>query len=73
MWALCGSVPLVSRDIKPGDRVRIVVDLAAGTEGVVLGPWTSLFGRSGIQLWRVQSRDLVGLRVIRADYLEVLP
>lgn len=51
----------------PGVRVRITCGLAAGVEGVVLGPW---FTKRHVQEWRIKTDDLVGHRVIREDYLE---
>lgn len=51
--------------------MRITAGLAAGVEGVVVDRWTSLFG--GVTQWVVASDDLVGRRVVRADYLEICP
>jgi len=56
--------------VKEGVRVRIRYGLAAGIEAVVIGRWHS-FGK--VPAWRVRSDDLVRDRVLREDFLEVLP
>ena len=57
--------------LAPGVRVRVTCGLAQGVEAVVIDRWHSLFGK--IRQWRIRSNDLVRDRVIREDYLEVLP
>lgn len=57
--------------LKIGARVRIVAGQAAGVEGVIVERWPSNFG--GEPQWVVASGDLVRKRVLRADYLAVLP
>jgi hypothetical protein len=65
-----GTAPEAQPSI--GARVVITGGLAVGKEGIVLERWPrDINGR--IAQWVVQSHDLVRKRVIRADYLRVLP
>ncbi len=58
----------------PGVRVVITQGLAAGKIGVVIEKWASHFGRGvGPAMWRISSDDLVRTRILRADYLKVIP
>lgn len=59
--------------IAKGVRVRVTQGLAAGVEGVVIDRWHDLGGKPRVEQWRVQSADLVRDRVLREDWLEVLP
>lgn len=56
---------------KKGDAVRITNGLAKGVEGHILELWPTKAG--GVRQWVVVSGDLVRRRVLREDYLEVLP
>ena len=60
--------------LAPGVRVRITAGLAAGVEAVVVARWEGIFQhRTKVAQWRLRSDDLVRDRVIREDFLEVLP
>lgn len=59
--------------ITKGARVRVTQGLAAGVVGVVIDRWHDLGGKPKVRQWRVQSEDLVRDRVLREDWLEVVP
>lgn len=56
----------------PGVRVRIICGPAKGIEGVIAERWPIVFER-GCPSWLVESDDLIRKRVMRADFLEVVP
>jgi hypothetical protein len=60
-------------ELVPGLRVRITMGLASGIEAILIAKWPRPFFRGGPPMWRVQSTDLVRDRIVRADWLEVVP
>lgn len=68
---LDGEPTMTPAPIAIGARVIITAGMAHGVQGVVLERWPRDIGK--IAQWVVGSSDLVRKRVVRADFLRVLP
>ncbi len=64
-----GEVGPAAVTLAPGVRVEVILGMAVGRRGVILGPWPRHYAK-GIALWRVGFQgELIRDRILREDYL----